>query len=234
MKFRSFLISIFIFASVVSVQNGYALESGEVIVSANRNSARYAQENRPVIGLRRQADSVVLQIAISSDSRDAEVRKKEIHAVLASALDRAAAAGIEIVTGNYELNAVSKTNYQQLPLEYGNRVDTNKVLVMLKLKLSTNVAAAQQQLSNFVKNIPQSGRGVVDINGGVTLTILNPDQYRDDIIKLVADHARKQAAVFGPDYAAQINGIDAQVFWSQVSESDVFLYVPYRFTIVPK
>jgi hypothetical protein len=68
----------------------------------------------------------------------------------------------------------------------------------------------------------------------LTLTIVNPDQYRDAIVKLVADNARHYAALFGTDYAVQVNGIDAQVYWSQVSGTDVFLYVPYRYTIVPK
>jgi FtsP/CotA-like multicopper oxidase with cupredoxin domain len=66
------------------------------------------------------------------------------------------------------------------------------------------------------------------------LTIVNPDQYRDAIVQLVADNARRYAAMFGPDYAVQVGGIDGQVFWSQVSGTDVFLYVPYRYTIVPK
>jgi hypothetical protein len=234
MKLKSLLAVASIICGVASTSQLYATDMGEVTVSANRNSARYAQENRPVVGLRRQGDSVVLQISVSSDSRDAEVRKKEIHAVLSGALDRAAASGIEIVTGNYELFPVTKASYQQLPLEYGNRADTNKVLVMLKVKLTSTIAAANLQLIKFVKDIPRSGRGVVDITGGLTLTIINPDQYRDQIIKLVADNARKHAAAFGPDYAVQVSGADQQIAWSQVSDTDVFLYVPYRFTIVPK
>ncbi len=234
MKLKYFLLAIGVFASAMPGQNACASEFGEILVSANRNNASYAQENRPLIGLRRQADSIVLQISISSDSRDAEIRKKEIHAVLLGAIESASAANIELVTGNFELRPVSRLNYQKLALYTGDRVDTNRVQVMLKAKLNGTVDAARVKLDSFVKSIPKSGRGVVDPVGGTTLTIISPDQYRDDIIKLVADYARKQAGVFGPDYAVQVTGIDGQVAWSQVSDSEVFLYMPYRFTILPK
>ena len=69
---------------------------GEVLVTANRNNARYALQDRPVVGLRRQADAAVMAVAISSDSRDEATRKKEIHAVLLAALGRAPAAGVEL------------------------------------------------------------------------------------------------------------------------------------------
>jgi hypothetical protein len=207
---------------------------GEVVVTANRLNARYAQQDRPVVGLRRQADSVVLQISISSDSRDEATRKKEIHTVLLGALDRAAAAGVELVIGSFELGPVTKANYQDLPFQYGGRVDTSKVDLMVKVRLAGSAIAAEQKINAFIKSVPGSGRGVVDRTGALTLTIVNPDQYRDAIVTLVAENARHYAGMFGPDYAVQVSGIDGQIFWSQVSPTDVFLYVPYRYTIVPK
>ncbi len=207
---------------------------GEVVVTANRLNARYSQQDRPVVGLRRQADSVVLSVSISSDSRDAADRKREIHAMVQSAIDRAASAGIELVTGNFELTPVTKANYQELPLYPAGRVDTSKVDLMIKTRLAGSATAAEQKLEAFIKAIPKSGRGVVDRAGVMTLTIVNPDQYRDTIVKLVAENARRYAAIFGADYAVQVSGVDGQIFWSQVSTTDVFLYVPYRYTIVPK
>ena len=207
---------------------------GEVTVTSNRLNARYAQQERPVVGLRRQADSVVLQVAISSDSRDAETRRREIHTMLLSALERAPAAGVELVTSNFELIALTKANYHTLPLYPTGRVDTSKVDFMIKVKLVGTAAAAELRLDAFIKGVQRAGRGTMEKAGGLTLTIINPDQYRETIVKLVADNARRHAAIFGPDYAVQVSGVDGQVFWSQVSPTDVFLYVPYRYTVVPK
>jgi hypothetical protein len=221
-------------AAPIAAQDGSAPGLGEVVVTANRLNARYAQQDRPVIGLRRQADSAVMTVSISSDSRDEADRKREIHAMLASALDRAGAAGVEMVTGSFELVPITKANYQELPMFGAGRVDTSQVSFMVKTKLAGSVINAEKKLGDFVKSVPKSGRGAIDKSGGVTLTIIDPDQYRAAIVKLVADNARAQAAVFGPDYAVQVSGIDGQLFWSQVSNTDVFLYIPYRFTIVPK
>lgn len=207
---------------------------GEVVVTANRLNARYAQQDRPVVGLRRQADSVVLPVAFASDSRDEATRKREIHEMLLAALGRATAAGVELVTGSFELVPVTKATYQDLPLFPAGRVDTSQAVVMAKVKLAGSASAAEQRLDTFIKALPRTGRGSIDRSGVPTLTIVNPDQYRDAIVKLVADNARHYAAMFGPDYAVQVSGVDAQVFWSQVSGTEVFLYVPYRYTIVPK
>ena len=215
-------------------QNAGTPGLGEVVVTGNRLNARYAQQDRPVVGLRRQADAVVLQLSIASDSRDPETRKREIHAILLAALDRAAAAGLDLVTGGFELTPVTKASYQDLPLVSAGRVDTSQATLMVKVKLAGSITAAEQRLDAFIKSVPRTGRGTIDKVGGLSLTIVNPDQYRDAIVQLVADNARHHAAMFGPDYAVQASGVDGQVSWSQVSGTEVFLYVPYRYTIVPK
>jgi hypothetical protein len=215
-------------------QDANAPGLGEVVVTSNRLNARFAQQDRPVVGLRRQADSAVLQLSIASDSRDEAVRKREIHTILLAALDRAAAAGVELVTGGFELVPVTKANYQDLPLGSAGRVDTSQANLMVKVKLAGSITVAEQRLDAFIKSVPRTGRGTIDKTGVLTLTIVNPDQYRDAIVTLVAENARHYAAIFGPDYAVQVSGVDGQVFWSQVSGTDVFLYVPYHYTILPK
>ena len=221
-------------AAPALAQDSKALSLGEVVVTGNRTSARFAQQDRPVVGLRRQADSAVLQLSIASDSRDEAVRKREIHTILLAALDRAAAAGVELVTGSFELVPVTRANYQDLPLLSAGRVDTSQANLMVKVKLAGSITVAEQRLDAFIKSVPRTGRGTIDKTGVLTLTIVNPDQYRDAIVTLVAENARHYAAIFGPDYAVQVSGVDGQVFWSQVSGTDVFLYVPYHYTIVPK
>ena len=207
---------------------------GEVLVSANRLNARYAQQERPVIGLQRPADAAVMAVAISSDSRDPEVRRKEIHSVLLAALDRGAAAGVELVSGAFQLSPVTRANYAELPLQWGGRADTSKVELLVKARLAGSAAAADKRLTDFIKAVPRSDRGVIDRTGNLALTIIDPDQYRDQVIALVAAEAARNAAMFGPEYRFNISGIDSQLGWSQVSSTDVFLYLPYRYSIYPR
>ncbi len=225
---------LFLAAGPVFAEQSTEPELGEILVTSTRQNLSYASEGRPIVGLRRQADSAVMQISISSESRDAAVRKREIHSMLAAALDRAPAAQIELVTGPHVLTPVTKATYQELPHYSAGRPDTSQVTVMIKTRLGGSVASAKQRLEAFVKSIPRTDRGAVDISGGITLTILNPDQYRESIIKLVAENVRRYASFFGEGYAVRVDGIDGQVMWSQITGTDVFLYIPHRFAIVPK
>lgn len=208
---------------------------GEVVVTATRGNIRYYQQDRPVVGLRRTADSAAMPLAISSDTREEATRKREIHTALLAAIDRAAAGGLELVSGTAQLNPVTRANYQELQFQWAGRVDTSKIELMVKVRLAGSAAAAaEKRLVDFIKAVPGSGRAVVERNGAMTLTIVDPDQYRDAIVQRVAQDARHNAGIFGPDFTFNINGIDGPVSWSQVSGTDVFLYLPYRYTIVPK
>lgn len=234
---RAILLAAAVMASAgapVGAQEAKPAGLGEIMVSATRQNARYAQAERPVVGLRRQADSAVLQVSFSSDARDADVRKREIHAMLAAALDRAASAGIELVTGSFELTPVSKASYPDLPLFSAGRVDTSQATLLVKVRLAGSTAAAKQRIDAFVKAIPRTGRGAIDKMGSLALTIVDPDQYRDAIVRLVAEDARRNAAAFGPGYGVHVTGVDAQVVWSQISGTEVFLYLPYRYAVHSK
>jgi len=218
----------------VLAQQAQAPGLGEVMVTANRQNARYAQADRPVIGLRRQADSMVIPVTISSDARDEATRKKEIHTVLLSALDQASAAGLELVSGSVQIEPVTRENYQNLPFEWAGRVDTSKVDLMVKAKLDGSAASSSKKLLGFIGSVRGSGRATIETRGGAILTIVNPDQYREAVIKLVAADAQHAADLFGPSFTFNISGIDGQISWSQVSSAEVFLYIPYRYAIVPK
>jgi hypothetical protein len=231
-KFAAIALSLGAGAAVAQTTEPQGL--GEVMVTANRLSAPYAQQERPVVGLRRTADAAVMSLVITSDHREADTRKQEIHTVLRGAMDKAAASGFQIVSGAFRLEPVSRQNYESLPLEPGGRVDTSQVRVLVKTQLAGTAAETQARLRGFLGSLRGSGRATAEYGGGWTLTVVNPDQYRDAIISLVAEDAKHSAALFGPDFTVNITGIDGQVAWSQISSTEVFLYIPYRYTIVPK
>jgi hypothetical protein len=88
---------------------------GEIIVTGSmRRSGGIAipVEKPPVIGLRRQADSAVRNIEIISDSREEDLRKREVQAMLFAAIDRAKRDGFSLVTGQLEIVEVTRANWQ--------------------------------------------------------------------------------------------------------------------------
>ena len=235
----AFVAALAAIGAVIGASAGFAQQAeppglGEIMVSANRNSVPYAQNDRPVVGLRRRADAAVMSLTITSDSRDAATRGQEIHTVLLGAIDKAAAAGLEVAWGNVQLVRVNKANYKDLPLYGAGRNDTSQVTVLIKGKLEGTADSTRSRLLNFALGIKGSGRAIVSSGRTISLTVVNPDQYRDAIIKLVAADAANTASLFGPNFTFNVTGIDGQVGWSQVSTTEVFLYIPYRYVIFPK
>ncbi len=207
---------------------------GEVIVTGQRASADYLSDEQTVIGLRRPADSAIQPVKFTSDSREEEVRKREIHAMIDAAIRRADAAGVELVTGEFELSKVTLANYRDLAFGRGGRPDTSEIAVFVKAKLAGSVGSAQSRIDGFIKAVPAEGRALIERRSGITLTIINPDQYRGEIVRLVAAEALKSATAFGADYGVEVQGLNEQLSWAQASATEVFLYIPYRFTVRPK
>lgn len=207
---------------------------GEVVVTGQRASADYLSDEQTVVGLRRPADSAIQPVKFTSDSRDEAIRKREIHAMIEAAIRRAEGAGVELVTGEFELTKVTAATYRDLIFSGGGRPDTSEISVFVKAKLAGSVGSAQSRIDNFIKSVPAEGRALMERRGGITLTIINPDQYRPEIVKLVAAEALKNAGAFGPDYGVEVQGLNEQLIWAQASATEVFLYIPYRFTVRPK
>jgi hypothetical protein len=234
---------------------------GEIIVTGSRVSrfpgivAPVSQP--PVIGLKRIADSAVRNIEIVSDSREADMRKREVQAMLLDAIDRAKRDGFSLVTGQYELVEVTRANWQDRFPALAGKADATgddeddddddddtkpppgfeddgriaTVRLKVKTKLDGSIGSAQQKISGFVKSVPATGRSQIAQKGELALTIINPDQYRDDIYRRIADGSKHALTFYGPEYGLDVGGLDEAIAWKQVSNTEVFLYIPYGFSV---
>lgn len=95
------------------------------------------------------------------------------------------------------------------------------------------IRGALDRLTAFIKRVPTVGRALIEAKGDLTLSVFAPDQYRDQVVALVAADSIALARRFGDGYGVEVRGIDRPVEWSRASLSEVFLYVPYTLTVVP-
>lgn len=230
---------------------------GEIIVTGARriNGQPVVVETPPVIGLRRMADSAVRTVEITSDSRGEDLRRNEVRAMLLAAIDRAGRDGISLVTGEFTVVEVTRANWQQqFPGLAGKAADEdddddaddederpppvfadngNNLTLRLKVKtrLEGSIGNAGQKIAGFVKAVPVTGRSQMALRGGLALTIINPEQYRDEIYRRIAVGAQHAAGFYTPGHGLDISGLDRAIAWKQVGESDVFLYIPYSFSV---
>ena len=210
-----------------------AQDIGEVVVTASRSDGNYYSDDKTVIGLRRPADNAVQRVWIVSDSRDADMRCREVLAMLDAAMARAGGAGVTLVDGDFELKPIARADYDCKSMGGAGRPDTSQISFYVKAPV-TGGATPDKRIAAYIKSVPVTGRSLMETRGGLTLTIINPDQYRDEVVKLVAQQSLRYASYFGPDYGVEVGGLNEELYWTQVSETEVFLYIPYRFTVRPK
>jgi hypothetical protein len=101
----------------------------------------------------------------------------------------------------------------------------------VRTRLTGSIADAQRQITTFVQAVPASGRSEIRQKGDLALTIVNPEQYRDEIYQRIAAAAQHAAGFYGPEYGAEVTGLDREIAWAQVSNTAVFLYIPYSFVV---
>jgi hypothetical protein len=234
--------------------------SNEVVVTGSRISRNSLSDTPvavggisykpPVIGLKRQADSAVRTIEIVSDSRDEAMRRREVQAMLLDAIDRSKKDGVSLVTGNYELVELTRANWQdQFPglagkpesedeedededePGYEDSGGSTTIRLKVKTKLEGSIDAAQKKITAFTKAVPATGRSLIQQQGGLALTIIKPEQYRDEIYKRISEGAKHAVSFYGPDYHVEVVGLSSDIAWQQVSNTEVFLYIPYGFTV---
>lgn len=213
----------------------------EVVVTAARRGAYLNAEvnpssSRPIINLRRTADFAVQPVHIIGDTREEAKRHEEIYAMVRGAIELADKHGVELSIGDYLVEPLTLANYKNLMLGGGGRSDTNVARFLVKTKLVAGMDAktALERITKYVKAVPAVGRAEIESLGSLTLSVVSPDQYRAQITDLIVADAAATAAKFGPDYGVQATGLDRPVEWARASLTEVFLYLPAAYTIVPK
>ena len=227
------LFSLALSAVPVAAQDG----TGEIIVTAQRKESDGYDERIPAVGLRRAADFAIQEVSIVGDTRDRDKRQAEIYAMVKNAVDLSAKRGdISLATGEMVVEPLTIANYRNLKLTSDGRPDTDRTSFLVKSRLSgsTDAKAALEHINAFIKAVPTVGRAEIRHSDDLTLSVVGPDQYRASILDLVAADARATAARVGPDYGVEAKGLDRPVEWSRASLTEVFLYVPYTYVVVPK
>lgn len=103
---RKILVGLMLACLAMPAQ-AHDLEAQEVVVTGSRIEQDDYARDMPAVGLRRAADFLVQEVVISGDTRNAAQRRREIRAMLADAIRRAAGAGIELSYGDYILTRLT-------------------------------------------------------------------------------------------------------------------------------
>ena len=212
------------------------LGTQEIIVTGARRESDGYDARMPAVGLRRTADFALQPVTVTGDTRDATTRHEEMYQTIRRAIELAPSHGVQLAFGDVIVEPLTIGNYRLLTFAADNRPDSNRLQLLVKAPLSTATDAreATARISRFLKAIKPIGRALIEADDDITLSVVAPDQYRQDIARKIAEDASATAAKFGADYAVEVVGLNRPVEWSRASLTEVFLYVPYELTIRPK
>ena len=193
----------------------------------------------PAIGMIRTADFAIRSVTIEGDSRDKELREKEIRTMVENTIKAAEGRGIELSFGTMTIEALNLDNfagYASSNVFGGSRPDTSRISFLIKVPLNENstLEAVTKRLDDFQAAIRPVGRAQFSGNAPISLSIVKPDQYRAGIIDLLAADSRAIAARVGPEYAVSIDGLHQPVDWVRWGDLQILLFVPYEMTVLPK
>jgi len=212
----------------------------EVLVTAPRrgynNDAIYGDglvaTSRPIVNLKRTADYVVQTVGVAGDTRDATIRRNDLHATIRNMIAEAAKGGVELAIGDYVIEPLTLANYKSLYLRSDGRPDTDQTSFLIKVRLvpGMDIQAARDRIDRFVASVPKVGRTKASVTG-LTLSVINPDQYRGQIIDLIAADAAMSSGKFGAGSGVDVTGLDRPVEWARGAGTEVFLFLPASYVV---
>jgi hypothetical protein len=242
---RILMKGLFSAALLAAAAPAMAQEEGqEVIVTGSRiasnafsnSAAQASMRPAPGLTLRRTADFAIQPVRIVGDTRDLAKRHEEIYAMLRRAIEAGGKFGVELATGDYIVEPLTLANYTNVMLvDDGGREDAEAASFLVKVKLAPgmNSKEALARITKFVAGVATVGRAEMETEGDLTLSVVSPDQYRSQIIDLIAADAAKSSAKFGARSGVQVSGIDRPVEWQRVGLTEVVLFLPVNYSVVP-
>ena len=206
----------------------------EVLVSTSRTD----KTTIPGASLKRLADFALQRIRVSSDAPELNARKEDILATLRS-LQGAAARdrSVELcVLPDGRAVAPLKVDASTIRFSPGSRAQTSEVVVAVKSRMAPgagNGISLFAKLKDFPTTIKPAGRAAIDVVGDTELTIENPAQYRAKVIELYAADAKAVTSSMGTEYRVVTRGINQQLQWVKDGLSDVVIFIPYQYDVIP-
>lgn len=191
----------------------------------------------PVQMLRRTADFAVQQVIVVSDTTDETEARNEIFAMTRKAIEVSAGAGTLLATGELVVEPLTLGNYKALEVDDDDnefRGELVKFLVKVPLAAGIDAKAALAKIDTFLKAVPPVGRAEIKPYSELTLSVVNPEQYRGAIIDLVARDTSGTSGRFGAGYGVEVTGLDRSVQWQRAGLTEVQLYLPAVTTVRPR
>ncbi len=216
-------------------------EDAAIVVTGSRYRDAYQDFVVPHVAIVRRADAAAMGLTISSDTRDANARSEELRQALQSLAHRAQAGAVTLGIldddgegGQTRVRAFSIGLAMTL-LRAGARPDTSQISILTRTPVGASDTrdSVEDRLNAFRTSMQRPGR-VEALGGDLDLVVINPPQYRAQIIANITTDAGRIAAGLGPNYGARIEGLENPIAWKRAGDLELRLFIPYRLVVMPR
>jgi len=182
----------------------------------------------PAVTLRKRADFITLHLQLVNDARLSELRlaeiRKTVHMILADAKKK------DGITLQYSRGTISEENFHVNPVDDGDDTSTFDVHLALPLGADDKADKLTEDLIAFAESLKVDGRTLIEV-GKPGLSVKNPERFRSELLAAISSDLAKVRAVFGPDTAFNLGGIDGRMTVKAVSVDELELSLPYSFNV---
>jgi hypothetical protein len=220
----------------------------EIVVTGFRKLANDDDEDRirasdlailpaAALTLRRTADFAVQQVTVGGDTRDEARRRDEIYSMTRKAIELADKYGVQLATGEMVIEPLTLANYKNLIVsEDDDASEAELVTFIVKTPLTAGMDAkgALERIAKFIAAVPAVGRAELKARSELSLSVVDPEQYRRPIIAAIAKEATATSAPFGEGYGIEVTGLAGPVQWQRASLTEIVLYLPATYAVRPR
>lgn len=217
-------------AAVIAVASPAWAQDDEIVVTAQRRLSAFEALATPHVYMKRRADFVIVSLEVRSDTRDFNPRRDEMRQGLRNLEARANGSAISLAIVDDDAGIVrpfSMAAAEEL-VRADRRPDTSVVTIRLRTQVSANdtLDAINARIERFVEATPKPGRVEME-TGAVGLTLVNPEQYREPLLRDIAADGRHIADMLGAGYGVEMTGLERQVAWHRSGDLELTLFLSY-------
>jgi len=219
----------------------YSAAQDEIIVTATRRVAAPGatlKAHGPGIFIEKRGDFLLLEVKIENDSRELSTRLKEIgttvDAFIAAAKNNPEIE-LSIIDESKFVRPLTRDNFSD-NIRFGSRPDTSVAILKVKTQIPDRVEDSYkiaQMLSEFVDSIEEKDRTTINTYDDISVSVVNPYQYRDDVIRKVVEEVNTITKDLGPDYRVILKGLDKELTWTRSGDLKLAFFLPYSYDIIP-
>jgi len=237
---RQFLKVLIGFVGVLALPLTSHAQFDEIIVTATRlyNSAS------PGVFLEKRGSFLLLEARMVNDTRNPVTRRKEMNVTFDRILKAAKQnpdVELSLVDDNDFVVPLTKDVFNA-NIFSGSRPDTSAAKILLKTKIpedSVDAFPLLTKLEKFVEKIDDAssevdGRTNFDETGETSISVVDPYQYRGELMKHIMDEINFVTEGLNGEYVAHIKGLSEELDWSRFGELGLAFYIAYSYEVLPK